>query len=358
MSATAEAGFVVTRDHARHAGWVALAVLAALAAAPLLFSGLVVDKLTTLCVYILLAVMWNLLAGYAGLVSVGQQAFFGLGGYFALRLVDVGLSPYPALVAGAFASAAVAVPLAFFLLRLRNGEFAIAMWVTAEAIRLLVMFDPLVQGETGTSLLALNAYDPDLRRDLTYWLALAAVAAMTGGSYWLLRGRIGWAARAIRDDEDAAASIGIETMRIKRVIFVVAALGCALAGCVWLASAITFQPRINFGVQWTVFMLFMVLVGGLRSFEGPIIGALLFFAIQELFGDFGVWYLAGLGAVAVAFALYLPDGIWGKVRRLTGFDLMPTRVSPAGIGDCGENETVSVEGLKEGNDSLANDRKP
>jgi branched-chain amino acid transport system permease protein len=256
--------------------------------------------------------MWNLLAGYAGLVSIGQQAFFGLGGYFALRLVDAGLSPYPALVAGAFAAAAVAIPLAFFLLRLRNGEFAIAMWVTAEAIRLVVMFDPLVQGETGTSLLALNAYDPDLRRNLTYWLALTAMAAMTGGSYWLLRGRIGWAARAIRDDEDAAASVGIETMRVKRIIFVVAALGCALAGCVWLASAITFQPRTNFGVHWTVFMLFMVLVGGLRSFEGPIIGALLFFAIQELFGDFGVWYLAGLGAVAVAFALYMPEGIWGR----------------------------------------------
>lgn len=342
MSEIAESAAAVSRDHARRTVWIAMAAIAALAVAPLLFGGLVVDKLTTLCVYILLAVMWNLLAGYAGLVSVGQQAFFGLGGYFALRLVDVGLSPYPALVAGAFASAAVAVPLAFFLLRLRNGEFAIAMWVTAEAIRLLVMFDPLVQGETGTSLLALNAYDPDLRRNLTYWLALAAVAAMTGGSYWLLRGRIGWAARAIRDDEDAAASIGIETVRIKRVIFVVAALGCALAGCVWLASAITFQPRTNFGVQWTVFMLFMVLVGGLRSFEGPIIGALLFFAIQELFGDFGVWYLAGLGAVAVAFALYLPDGIWGKVRRNIGFDLLPTHVSPAEIGDCGEGATTSA----------------
>ncbi|HHZ10552.1 MAG TPA: branched-chain amino acid ABC transporter permease [Rhizobiales bacterium] len=272
-------------------GWIALAAVAMLAVAPLLFADHVVDKLTTLCVYVLLAVMWNLLAGYAGLVSVGQQAFFGLGGYFALRMVDAGLPPYPALVAGAFAAALVAVPVASFLLRLRNGEFAIAMWVAAEAIRLLVMFDPLVQGETGTSLLALNAYDPEFRRNLTYWLALSSMVAMTGGSYWLLRGRIGWAARAVRDDEDAAASIGIETMRVKRVIFVLAALGCALAGCVWLASAITFQPRTNFGVQWTVFMLFMVLVGGLRSFEGSVLGALLFLALQQVFGDFGVWYL-------------------------------------------------------------------
>lgn len=318
------------------------AVVLIAALAPLYASGLVVDKLTTLCVYVLLATMWNLLAGYAGLVSVGQQAFFGLGGYFALRLVEAGLAPYPALVAGAFIAAAAAIPLSFFLLRLKGGEFAIAMWVVAEAIRQIVMFDPLVQGETGTSLLALNAYDPEMRRNLTYWLGLCSVVAMVGASYALLRGRIGWAARAIRDDEDAATSIGIETMHIKRIIFLVAALGCALAGCIWLASAITFQPRTNFGIQWTVFMLFMVLVGGLRSFEGPILGALLFFALQELFGDLGVWYLAGLGAVAVAFALFVPYGIWGAARRLTGVDLMPTGVVATEISTGGADAKTAA----------------
>lgn len=310
----------------RVAFFVTLALTIVLALAPFVAGGLVIDKLTTLFVYILLAVMWNLLAGYAGLVSVGQQAFIGLGGYFAIRLVEAGMSPYPALVAGAVGAALAAIPLSYFVLRLRNGEFAIAMWVLAEVIRSLVMFDPMIQGETGTSMLALNAFDPDLRRNLTFWLALGSMVAMVGGSYWLLRGRIGWAAQAIRDDEEAAASIGIDPMRIKQIIFVVAALGCALAGCIWLASAVTFQPRTNFGVQWTVFMLFMVLVGGLRSFEGAILGALIFFALQQLFGNLGVWYLAGLGAVAVAFALYLPEGIWGAIRRYTGIELLPTRV--------------------------------
>jgi branched-chain amino acid transport system permease protein len=334
-------GPVVSARAVRLAVPAAVVLVAALA--PIFASGLVVDKLTTLCVYVLLATMWNLLAGYAGLVSVGQQAFFGLGGYFALRLVEAGFAPYPALVAGAFIAAAASIPLAFFLLRLKGGEFAIAMWVVAEAIRQIVMFDPLVQGETGTSLLALNAYEPEMRRNLTYWLGLCSVVVMVGASYALLRGRIGWAARAIRDDEDAATSIGIETMRIKPIIFVIAALGCALAGCVWLASAITFQPRTNFGVQWTVFMLFMVLVGGLRSFEGPILGAVLFFALQELFGDLGVWYLAGLGAVAVAFALFVPDGIWGAARRLTGFNLIPAHVSVAespSDGDARSSDSV------------------
>ena len=308
-------------------------VLLVLAILPALASGLVIDKLTTLFIYILLAVMWNLLAGFAGLVSVGQQAFFGVGGYLALRLVDAGMPPYLALVVGAAGAGLVAIPISTFALRLKGGEFAIAMWVIAEVLRIVVMFDPLVQGETGTSLLALNAFDPGMRRNLNYWLGLGALALMLGATFWLLRSKIGAAAQAIRDDEDAAASIGIDVMRIKQIIFVLAAFGCALAGTVWLASAITFLPRTNFGVQWTVFMLFMVLVGGLRTFEGPIIGAVIFFLLQEIFGNLGVWYLAGLGLVAVAFALYLPDGIWGFWRRRTGIDGLSSGVvlkTPAG----------------------------
>ena len=298
---------------------MALVVLALL---PAVASGLVIDKLTTLFVYILLAVMWNLLAGYAGLVSVGQQAFFGVGGYLALRLVDAGMTPYLALVVGAVGAGIVAIPISTFALRLKGGEFAIAMWVIAEVLRIVVMFDPLVQGETGTSLLALNAFDPELRRNLTYWLGLGSLALILTITFWLLRSRIGAAAQAIRDDEEAAASIGIDVMRIKQIIFVLAAFGCALAGTIWLASAITFLPRTNFGVQWTVFMLFMVLVGGLKTFEGPIIGAVIFFLLQEIFGDLGVWYLTGLGVVAVGFALFLPDGLWGAWRQRTGIELL------------------------------------
>lgn len=296
----------------------AAVVLLVLALLPALASGIIIDKLTTLFIYVLLAVMWNLLAGYAGLVSVGQQAFFGIGGYLALRLVDAGVTPYLALFMGALGAGLVAVPISTFALRLKGGEFAIGTWVIAEVLRIVVMFDPLVQGETGTSLLALNALDPDLRRNFTYWLGLGSMALVLGATWWLLRSRIGVAAQAIRDDEQAAASIGIEVMRIKQIIFVLAAFGCALAGTIWLASAITFLPRTNFGVQWTVFMLFMVLVGGLKTFEGPIIGAVIFFLLQEIFGDLGVWYLSGLGVIAVGFALYLPNGLWGAWRQRMG----------------------------------------
>ncbi len=317
--------FVVERWSAaeRRAAAGAVIAFAALALAPLAIGGQGLDKLTTLFVYMLLAAMWNLLSGYAGLVSVGQQAYFGLGAYFALRLVSFGFAPYPALLVGALGAAAIAVPVSIFLLRLRDGEFAVASWVVAEAIRILVMFDLLVQGETGTSLIALNSYDPATRLVATYWFALASLAAMLVTTFLLLRSRIGAAGQAIRDDEEAARSLGVDVTRTRQIIYVLAAFGCALAGVIWLASAITFLPRTNFGVQWTVFMLFMVLVGGLRTMEGPILGAVIFFVLQEVFGNYGAWYLFGIGVVAVAFALALPGGLWGAVHARWGLHLFP-----------------------------------
>jgi branched-chain amino acid transport system permease protein len=299
-------------------------LLAALLVAPLLLPASAIDKLTTLWVYVILAVVWNLLAGFAGLVSVGQQGYFGAGAYLTLRFVEAGMPPWIALIAGAAGAGVIAIPLSFYVLKLRDGEFAIATWVLAEVLRIIVMFDPLVQGDTGNSLIALNVYDPEFRRTMTYWLGLCAMAGFLLLTFRLLRSRTGSAAKAIRDDEDAARSVGIDITRTKQIIYVVAAFGSALAGVVWLASAITFLPRTNFGVQWTVFMLFMVLVGGLKTFEGPILGALVFFLLQEFFGEYGAWYLFGLGAVAIAFALALPDGLWGLVRRKIDGDLLPT----------------------------------
>lgn len=291
--------------------WAAIGIGVVLAALPMVGSALVVDKLTYLFILIMFATMWNLLAGYAGLVSVGQQAYVGLGGYTMVRMVDAGLPPFPAVFIAALCAGVVAWVLSWFVLRMKAGEFAIATWVIAEAIRAMVSFDPMIQGETGTSVTALNAYAPDVRRLTIYLLALATAALMLWASWKLLQGRTGAEAQAIRDDEEAAASVGISTFQVKQRIYILASIGCAVAGTLWLASAITFQPRTSFGVQWSVFMLFMVLVGGIGTFIGPILGALLFFALQEIFGDFGAWYLAGVGIVAILFALYLPNGIVG-----------------------------------------------
>jgi len=302
---------------------IAALVLVLLAAGPLLFSNNAVDKLTTLFIYVMLAVCWNALAGYGGLVSVGQQAFFGLGAYAAVRLADAGLSVYPALVIAAVLVAIVSLPISAFMLRLKGGEFAIGMWVVAALCHLLVNLDSLVQGETGTSLIALNAYEADTRHALTYWVALGSMTAILAILFALLRSRVGSAIQAIRDNEEAAASVGVRVMSTKRIIFVFAAFGAALAGALWLATAITFQPKTYFGVQWTAYMIFMVLVGGLGTFEGAILGAVIFFVIEAWFGASGVWYLVGLGATALVFALFLPRGLWGWLERRYDLALLP-----------------------------------
>jgi len=301
----------------------AAVALVVFAVAPLLFGANIVDSLTTLFIYVILSVMWNALAGYAGLVSVGQQAFFGLGAYFAIQLSYHGMSVYPALLLGAAVAALLSLPISVLMLRLHSGEFAIGMWVVAELARLLVALDPLINGETGVSLIGLNAYGADDRRAYNYWMALVAMVVLLAAVFALLRGRLGASVQAIRDDEDAAQSVGVRVLAGKRTIFFLAAFGCALAGSLWLATSITFQPRTYFGIQWTAYMIFMVLVGGLGTFEGPIIGGVIFFLIEYLFGQTGVWYLVGLGATAIVFALFLPRGLWGTVEDKLGIRLLP-----------------------------------
>ena len=190
-----------------------------------------VDRLTALFVYVILAAMWNALAGFGGLVSVGQQVFFGLGAYFTIRLADAGLEPVRlAALPPPSSSALISLPLSLFMLRLKGGEFAIGMWVISGLTHMLVNLDRLIQGETGTSLISLNAYDSGTRRAVIYWLALASMAALLGILFALLRSRTGAAIQAIRDNEDAAASVGVRVIGTKRLLFVLAAFGIAVAG--------------------------------------------------------------------------------------------------------------------------------
>ncbi len=307
----------------RHAATASVAVLVGLALLPAILGAGAIDRLTALFIYVIMAAMWNALAGYGGLVSVGQQVFFGLGAYFTVRLAEAGIDPFVAMGLASLLVAAVSYPLSRVMLRLKGGEFAIGMWVVSALTHLMVNLDGLIQGETGRSLISLNAYAADARRDIIYWLALAAMAGLLGGLFALLRSRTGAAIQAIRDNEEAAGSLGINVTGTKRLIFVLAAFGIGVAGTLWLASATTFQPKTYFSVQWTAYMIFMVLVGGIGRFEGAILGAVIFFAIETWFGALGVWYLIGLGAVALLFSLFLPLGLWGAIETRFGISLMP-----------------------------------
>lgn len=296
-----------------------IALLALMACGPLALSAGAVDRLTALFIYVMLAAMWNALAGFGGLVSIGQQMFFGLGAYFTIRIANLGIDPFVAAFAAGFASAVIAWPISLFMLRLKGGEFAIGMWVLSSIAHLSVNLDPLIQGETGTSLISLNAYAASDRRALVFWFALAAMTGVLVLLFWLLRSRLGLAVQAIRDSEEAAMSLGVSPKGTKLLLFMLAAFGIGLAGALWLTSATSFQPKTYFSVQWTAYMIFMVLVGGIGRFEGAILGAILFFVVETWFATAGVWYLIGLGTVAMLVSLFFPKGLWGAL----GWHLLP-----------------------------------
>jgi branched-chain amino acid transport system permease protein len=290
---------------------------------PVLLGANATQKMTSLLILVMLAMMWNALAGYGGLVSVGQQAFIGIGAYGTIYLCDHGVTPYLAMLLAALFSGVLAIPVSLLMLRLRAAQFSIGMWVVAEAFALLVTLDQSLGGGSGTSLIELDYFSPNARQEYTYWLTLGFTTFLLVLLFVLLRSRLGASLQAIRDDEQAAASVGVRVMAGKRILFIIAAAGCGAAGAMTLANTLFIEPTSIFSVQWTAYMIFMVLVGGLGTFEGPIIGAILLFLIQNEFSNSGVWYLVGLGATAMAFALFLPRGIWGTVEERFGIRLMP-----------------------------------
>ncbi|MBO0819879.1 MAG: branched-chain amino acid ABC transporter permease [Nocardiopsaceae bacterium] len=270
-----------------------------------------------------LASMWNLLAGYAGLVSVGQQAFLGLGAYFVLIPAMHGVSPFAGIVIGAAGAGVCAIPLWWLVSRLRTGYFAIATWVLASAIMLLIERFPSIGGGTGMALPGFTGMDPTLLSAYTYWAALAVAVLSVGGVYLLLRSRLGLVLTAIRDDETAARSSGVRAGFARALVFVIAAVGCGAAGAVLAIQQLGVQPGTSggvFSVTWTAEMAFAVIIGGLGTIEGPILGTIVYMVLQQSLQHYNAWYLIAAGLVAIVVALFARRGLAGTL----GIRLFPT----------------------------------
>jgi branched-chain amino acid transport system permease protein len=276
--------------------------------------------------YFIFAMMWNLLAGYGGMVSIGQQAFFGFGGYVMLMLGNfAGVNPFIAVPLGAAAAALIAVPVSFVAFRLQGGYFAIGSWVIAEVFRLSFANMSFVGGGSGTSLTALRGIEKATREHLTFWMALACVIAAIALVYLFLRSKRGLALLAIRDNEVAAESQGIDVRGMKLAVYVVAAFGCGLAGALYFVGNLRIAPDAAFSVNWSAFAIFMVVIGGIGRIEGPLIGALIFWALNKFFSDYGTWYLLGLGLLAIVVTIFFKQGLWGWVQQRYGLSLFPTQ---------------------------------
>lgn len=138
-----------------------------------------------------------------------------------------------------------------------------------------------------------------------------------------MRGRIGLALTAVRDDEVTATAAGVDVVFAKRVMYLISAAGCGAAGGVLLMTQLGVQPNAIFNVQWSAYMIFIVIIGGIGYLEGPIVGAIVFFVLQQTLANFGTWYLIVLGLIAMAGALWLPRGLWGTFSEATGIRLFP-----------------------------------
>jgi branched-chain amino acid transport system permease protein len=274
--------------------------------------------------------MWNLLAGYAGLVSIGQQAFIGLGAYGLYLLGDrADVHPFAAVALAGLAAAALSLPVAALVFRLRGGYFAIGTWVIAEVLALLTLngadIGIDVGGGNGTTILSAAQLERSFRGHGTYWWALGLGAGSVLLVYAVLRSRIGLALTAIRDDETAARSLGVDVLRTKVLVWVVAAFGCGMVGAVIHLNLVRVQPDAAYDVQWSAYMIFIVVIGGIGTIEGPIIGTIIFFTLQQRLSQYGAWYLIVLGCVAVLAAVWLRGGIWGTLTRRIDVRLFPVQ---------------------------------
>jgi branched-chain amino acid transport system permease protein len=318
------------------------AILVFLAVVPAFAGRAVLQDLFFVFTMLALAQYWNLLAGYAGLVSVGQQAFIGLGAYalFATTLIAE-FDALLGIVIGGIVAAVLAVPTALVVFRLRGAYFAIGTWVAAEVFRLILAQAKQLGGGTGTSL------GPDITngmaglkwlaatfgvrisaaRDIAnYWLALALLAGTLGLVFFLLRSRRGLALSAIRDAEAAADSLGVDGFRTKLVVYVLTAFGTGMIGALIYLQKARISPDAAFSVlDWTAYVIFIVVIGGIGTIEGPIVGAVVLYVLQDYLATFGAWYLMLLGALAIAVMLVAPGGIWGLVAQRFDLQLFPIR---------------------------------
>ena len=334
---------IATAGHASRAAAVAaIVMLLALMLLPLFAGRNLIQDLIFLFYMLALAQCWNLLAGYAGLISVGEQAFVGLGGYllFALTMLG-GINPLLAIPIAGAVSALFALPTALIVFRLRGAYFAIGTWVVAEVYRLVFAQVKPLGGGTGTSLTPsvtssvpgiewvktlLDLRTPAARDVISYWAALALMAATLVFVYAVLRSRRGLALGAIRDQEAAAAGLGVDIYRIKLAVYVATAAVTGMIGALIYLQKARISPDAAFSVlDWTAYVIFITVIGGIGTMEGPVIGAIIFYLMQRYLADFGASYLILLGTLGILVMLFAPKGLWGLVAERYGLTLFPTR---------------------------------
>lgn len=322
-----------TIDRATHSSTIGLSVLGlglvALIVLPMTGDRATMRLVVEIAYFLALAQMWNLLAGYAGLLSVGQQAFIGFGGYMLFALVaHAGLSPLLSLPIAGLLTGIISIPVAILMFRLTGPYFAIGTWVMAEIFKLTFFEIPALGGGSGMSLplQAVRDIAPSAqgRELIIYLTAIGIAVAAIAFVYFLLRSRYGLALTAVRDSERASASVGVDTFRLKLGVFVSVAAFTGMVGALIFLQKLRISPIAAFDVmEWSAAIIFIVVIGGIGRIEGPFVGVAVYFLLRETTADFGTWYMILLGLLAIVIMLFARQGLWGLVAERYRINVFP-----------------------------------
>ena len=265
---------------------------------------------TDIIIFAILASAWNIIGGYTGYASFGNVVFFGIGAYAtAILMSNAGFSFLVAFVGSGIIAALFACLMGLPILRLKGHYFAIATLGVAEAIKALVQNLDITEGNAGMYL-----PPPELSIDHLYhfffYFSLVLLIGLIVLTRLILRRRLGYAMMAIREDEDAARSLGINTTKTKVIAFAISAFFTGLAGSLYAYQQGFIKPEPVFKVITTIKMIVMSVFGGLGSLFGPILGAISIEVISELLSDlFLVAHTLFLGIIIILTILFAPKGL-------------------------------------------------
>ncbi|HKF19382.1 MAG TPA: branched-chain amino acid ABC transporter permease [Candidatus Dormibacteraeota bacterium] len=262
---------------------------------------------TLIAMFVIIAGAWNIIGGLTGYPAFGNVVFFGIGAYTAGTLITRASLPYATAVVGAVVvCAAVACVIGLPLLRLRGHYFAVASLGVAVATGEVINNVQFFGGASGI-------FMPIIRSDLLFYYLMLGGAVLTVGTTWLvLHSRFGFGLIAIREDEVAAGVIGVNTTRYKVAAYMLSAALTGLAGAIYAQWNVFIDQSTAFNLDVSIDSILMVLIGGIGTIFGPVIGAAaLEFLIQTFAGsgELAVWTQIGLGVLLTAAVIFLPRGI-------------------------------------------------
>ena len=256
--------------------------------------------------YITIGEMWNLLSGYSGMTSLGQQAFIGLSGYtLAMVTTTYGLPYMAGIIIGTALSTAAAFVLSLLLLRIDGMYFAITTWVAAEALETFFLSWTYVNRGAGMTVTAV----PYPKIGSLYVMALILCAVSLIMVKALLGSKLGTGIMVMRDDVQAAETSGVNVKKCKREVYIIAAFFTAIAGSLFFLNKGTIYPESGFDIGWTISMVFIVIIGGSSTIEGPVAGAVVYVLLSEFLARYPGWTNIILGTVAIIMILFCPQGI-------------------------------------------------